>query len=173
MHRQLELADQQYLKAQHVERINKLLVEIAAFSLAKATTSWTQVIAAAQMVVPLSTMPHPEVYTSVLSCYISLRALQTLGEPRTCERSWIRWSRRRSHSATPLFNGSPLSMLKGRVVGGGGSGGGGGDGHWQRAMVAPEGQSIERGSDSKKRVRCDRWNQGLQSQTPRMQSRCL
>ena len=67
-----------HFKGQHViERINKLLVELAAFSLAKATTSWTRAIALAQTLMPLSTMPHPEVYTSVLSCHTSMRALQT------------------------------------------------------------------------------------------------
>ena len=73
LQRQLELAYQQDLKVHHViERINKLLVEIAA-----ATLSWTQAIAVAQMWVPLSSMPHPEVYKSVLSCHISMRSLQT------------------------------------------------------------------------------------------------
>ena len=47
------------------------------FSPAKATTSWTQAIAVAQMLVPLSTMPHPGVCTCVLSCYMSMRVLQT------------------------------------------------------------------------------------------------
>ena len=71
LQRQLELASQQHLKGSRViERINKLLVEIAAFSPAKATTPWIQAIAVAQMLVPLSTM-------FVLSCYISMRALQT------------------------------------------------------------------------------------------------
>ena len=67
LQRQLELADQQH-KGQHViERMDKLLVEIVAFSLAKATTSWTQAIAVAQMLV----------HVCALSCYISMRALQT------------------------------------------------------------------------------------------------
>ena len=43
LQRQLELADQ---------------VEIALFSAAKAITSWTQAIAVAQMLVPLSTIVH-------------------------------------------------------------------------------------------------------------------
>ena len=78
LQRQLELADQRHFKGQHViERINKLLVELAVFSPAKATTSWTRAIALAQTLMLLSTMPHPEVYTCGLSCYISMRALQT------------------------------------------------------------------------------------------------
>ena len=109
-------------------------------------------IAVAQ-VLPLLNHATPWVYTCVLSCYISMRALQTYeghawdvvplsADWMTAMAPLVRDAQRAKDLASaageagragslipqPLLScGSPLSMLKGRVVDGGASGGSGGD----------------------------------------------